>query len=127
MSRDFVDVHGLAKAFGCSDRQIQFLVLQGMPKAGHGKYDLQACRKWYEQRQGQKPRPWGTVSQQMARERANRTLVRAVRRELRSLPFRVAPQLISKGQAEILRILRGAIRDVSAALPSGRLSHKGEN
>jgi phage terminase Nu1 subunit (DNA packaging protein) len=126
MSRDFVDVHGLAEAFECSDRKIQLLVLQGMPKASHGKYDLQACRKWYEQRQGQNPQSWGSISKKMARERANRTLVRAVRRELRSLPFRVAPQLIGKDESEILRILRGAIRDVSAALPSGK-SHQGEN
>jgi phage terminase Nu1 subunit (DNA packaging protein) len=41
------DVWRVAEEFGCSDRQVQKFVSTGMPKAGHGKYDLLECWKWY--------------------------------------------------------------------------------
>jgi hypothetical protein len=122
-----IDVHQLASALDCSERQIQLLTLIGMPKAGHGRYDLRACLQWHEQRQAKKARPWGSVAKQAAKERAGRRLLRSLRRELRALPSRVAPQLIGKNQAEIARILRGAVRELSAVLPNEKLANKGEN
>ena len=41
------DVWRVAEEFGCSDRQVQKFVTAGMPKTGHGKYDLLECWKWY--------------------------------------------------------------------------------
>lgn len=115
-ARNFVDVHGLALAFQCSERQIQLLTIQGMPKAGRGKYDLAACRVWYRQRQAQKPLKWGSIN----------NLVRGMRRRLRSVPFAVAPKLVGKSQPEILRLLRGAINEAITALPSGNVAREGE-
>jgi phage terminase Nu1 subunit (DNA packaging protein) len=42
-----VSVVQLASEFGCTERQVQLLVKEGMPKAGHGKYDLERCKTWY--------------------------------------------------------------------------------
>lgn len=45
-----VDVGTLAEEFGCSERQIQLFVRAGMPKAGHGKYAMLPCYRWYAQK-----------------------------------------------------------------------------
>jgi predicted transcriptional regulator len=36
----------IADEFGVTSRTIQNYVKEGMPKAGHGKYDLLACYRW---------------------------------------------------------------------------------
>jgi phage terminase Nu1 subunit (DNA packaging protein) len=45
-----VDVERIATEFDCSVRTIQRLVEDGMPREGHGKYDLLACWRWYGQK-----------------------------------------------------------------------------
>ncbi len=118
---NLVDVNTVARALRCSYRQVQLFVLEGMPRAGHGKYDLAACVKWHASR---RVRSGNMRRQHMAAE--NRALLRAVRRELRSVPCRVAPQLFGKPQTEIARILRAAINEAMTALPSGDVARKGE-
>jgi phage terminase Nu1 subunit (DNA packaging protein) len=41
-----VGVQQLAKVLGVSRRRVNQLVLEGMPKASHGQYDLGACLLW---------------------------------------------------------------------------------
>lgn len=42
-----VNVNDVAAEFGCTDTHVQQLVKAGMPKVGHGKYDLEKCKTWY--------------------------------------------------------------------------------
>lgn len=42
-----VTVDQLAQEFGCTARHIGNFTKEGMPKAGHGKYDLEVCKTWY--------------------------------------------------------------------------------
>jgi hypothetical protein len=46
-------------------------------------------------------------------------VVRAVRRELRAFPSRLAPKLFGKPQGEIAQILRMAVKELSAVLSDG--------
>src|SRR6266568_4383250 len=50
MAGNLVDVGRVAQEFGVSERQVQLYVQGGMPKAGHGKYDLLPCFRWYSQK-----------------------------------------------------------------------------
>lgn len=118
MGRSLVDVHSLAKVLECSARKVQLLVLNGMPRASHGKYDLEACQHWYTR--------WNETTKRIAKEKANRTLRRDLRRELRSFPLRVAPLLVGKSRAEIRHVLRSAIDEVSARLRSSASRRKQE-
>jgi phage terminase Nu1 subunit (DNA packaging protein) len=45
-TRTLVDVNTIAREFGCSERQVQMLVRDGMPKSGRGEYDLVECLRW---------------------------------------------------------------------------------
>lgn len=42
-----VTVAQLAKEFNRDERTVQLLARKGMPKAGHGQYDLEKCKTWY--------------------------------------------------------------------------------
>jgi phage terminase Nu1 subunit (DNA packaging protein) len=42
-----VGVAELARVLDRTERNIQLLVQAGMPKAGHGQYDLGICMQWY--------------------------------------------------------------------------------
>jgi phage terminase Nu1 subunit (DNA packaging protein) len=42
-----VTVEQLAAEFNRDKRTVQLLVKDGMPKAGHGEYDLERCKSWY--------------------------------------------------------------------------------
>jgi hypothetical protein len=112
---DLVDVHRVARAFHCTERQVQLLVLQGMPKAGHAKYDLRACLAWYKERSAQK-RPWRSLQKRMATERASRATLRAVRRELMALPTRIAPALEGLSRMEIVQKLRSFVDEIAASV-----------
>jgi len=126
---DLVDVSRIASALHCSDRQVQLLAAEGMPKAGFGKYDLRACLEWYEQRSAEK-HPWRRAQKRMA-TLASRALTRALRREMAALPARIAPQLEGLSRAEIVRKLRVELRSVAkdaiAALPTGATLQEGKS
>jgi hypothetical protein len=112
MKRVLVDVYRVAAAFGCTDRQVQLLALEGMPKAGHGRYDLQACTEWFEGREKRKVQSRGSIATQTAAATARRRVLDVVRRELLALPFNVAPRLVGKACPEIKQILRKQICQV---------------
>lgn len=42
-----VTVEQLAAEFNRDKRTVQLLVKEGMPRAGHGEYDLERCKSWY--------------------------------------------------------------------------------
>lgn len=42
-----VDRSYLAELFGVSERAVNYFLEEGMPRVGHGRYDLRACTQWY--------------------------------------------------------------------------------
>jgi transcriptional regulator with XRE-family HTH domain len=42
-----VKVEAVAKALEVTPRRIQQLAREGMPKIGHGRYELESCVEWY--------------------------------------------------------------------------------
>ena len=115
-----VDVYAVAAALGCSDRQVQKLVLEGMPRERHGGYNLACCIEWYEAR-CRKRRRWGVVSRRQRRATMGRVFLRTLRRRLQALPVLIAPQLVGKNEAEIRRLLRLAVRAALGNLIEGSL------
>lgn len=142
-----VDVARVAQEFGCTDRTIQGLVKLGMPKAGHGRYDLLACFRWYvaKLRDEAKEQELDPLEQERKRltmaqaDLAEIELAKArgllipietykqhtlahlntVRQRFLQLPAQIAPQLEGEERGTIKVKVRTAVCNVLAVLSTG--------
>jgi phage terminase Nu1 subunit (DNA packaging protein) len=148
-----VDVGLVAQEFGCSVRQVQLYVQAGMPKAGHGKYDLLPCFRWYTQRLKQDLSEAGETGnlefEQTRVQRATADIKEmegakmrgelipleiykqhvaahftVVRQNILALAAQIAPQLEGLDRLEIKNRLHQKNRDILTALATGQeLNH----
>lgn len=149
-----VDVAQIMEDFGCSERQVGRFVAQGMPKAGHGRYDRLDCLRWYARKletdlASVQSRDHDLEYEQMRERRATadlkelelaemrRRLIPAeicrqhtaahfavVRRNIMAIAEEIAPQLERQTRAEIRARLQQRHRQVLAELATGREATK---
>ena len=154
---NLVDVGRVAQEFGCSERQVQLFVQAGMPKAGHGKYDLLPCYRWYMQKlkkdlSDAEDKAVDLEYEQMRERRATADIKElelaekrglliplpvfkqevsgmfiTVKQNILALAAKIAPQLEGLDRTELKLRLHKAHREILAALATGESDATGSN
>jgi phage terminase Nu1 subunit (DNA packaging protein) len=109
----------LAKLFGVDVRSVKNFVDEGMPKAGRGKYSLQACVPWYITREREAARQnKGLNDLDLARQRKTVAEARLAEIELATAEGEAIPlEMHVARMRERLETVAGAVKAISRYQP----------